>query len=127
MVYNEKGEHVDTVALVQNVSFGGQSWSAQLQFDPQGSLWSITLAQNGKSAKLEKIFKSFEKEMTNAYGAPDAANYNKAIEAANGTVLDSTLTWEVTTGEQAGGLALSYRYIENRDMGSLALAMNHKK
>lgn len=129
MVYNEKGEHVDTVASVQKVSFGKQEWSAQLQFDPDGGLWSITLVQNGDSAALGKIFKSYDKEMTDAYGSPAAADYDRAMETVNSTVLDSTVTWEVLDGdgEHAGGLALSYRRVEGGNAGSLALAMNCKK
>ena len=114
---------------MQKVSLGKQEWSAQLQFDPDGGLWSITLVQNGDSAALGKIFKSYDKEMTAAYGSPAAADYDRVIEAANGTVLDSTVTWEALDGdgERVGGLALSYRRVEGGNTGSLALAMNCKK
>lgn len=128
-VYNEKGEHVDTVVTVQNILFVEQSWIAQLQFDPQGSLWNISLAQNGDAEPLEKIFKDFDAELTDLYGDPSQAVYDNTIQATNGTILDSTITWDVAndSGERVNSLTLSYRYIENRNMGSLALAMNHKK
>lgn len=129
LIYDQKGELVDSVSTLQNISFDEQNWIVQLQFDPEGSLWSVSLAQNGTADELKKTFDSYDVALNDTYGDPTEAQYDTAIEAANGTILDSTVTWEVTddSGERINVLSLSFRCIEGKDTGSLALAMNYKE
>lgn len=128
-LYNEEGEFVDSIATLQGISFGGQSWSVQLQFDTEGALWSVSLVQSGTAADLEKVFKAYDSSLAGQYGSPSQAEYGKVIETESGNLLDNLVTWEVTdeAGQRFNGLALSYRHREGHEMGSLALAMNYQK
>lgn len=127
-LYNEDGDFVDAFASLPDLPFGGENWTFQLQFTPEGGLWSVTLAQNGEAAQLKKVFETYRDALVKEYGDSSQSYTDQVIELASGSLLESSAVWETTNedGQRINVLALSYRYMDQKDSGSLAMAMNYR-
>ena len=92
LYYNQEEGSLQSLYTVQDVLFDGQQCLVELQFDPDGGLWCISIYFPFKARDLPKQFKALEKELTKAFGKPDKAVYDSVTE---NSVTQSNLSWYV--------------------------------
>lgn len=91
---------VQSLYTVQDASLDGEQCIVELQFDPDGGLWCISIYIPTKTRDLPKRFKAFEKELTKVFGEPDKAVYDTIPERPSNIpsyIPPSEIPWSTVT------------------------------
>ncbi len=83
LYYDREEGSLQSLYTVQDISIDGEQCIVELQFDPDGGLWCISIYIPVKTNDMPKRFKALEKELTKAFGKPDRANYDWIPEPSN--------------------------------------------
>jgi len=120
--YSSDGD--DTYEL-HEIPYGGEEWTAQVQFMRDGGLWCVSLLQEGKIRKAEKLFDSMDADFTEMLGEPDPGHYRMIKEYSDRRMIISEANWKSASEEDPSRMQLYCSYQEGQDTAFLGLIVMH--